>query len=118
MSDARGHPYAGRGVLPDQEAASLGFKVLPDCNHMWRTVGQCAEEITSYGVDIGEADSTSEICSLGNKGGDVFRQSAGLYPALVNLQECEMRSRHDQIEFAHENRAMITGPASRNSGNS
>ena len=100
-------PYVGRCVLTGKGEEFLGRSTLPDCNHMWRSAGPCTADISSYASDVGEAFPETGMCSLSNAGGSIIRQSGGLYPALVDFQECEMRNRADQLVFARGNHTLF-----------
>ena len=73
VSETSDQPYVGRGDLTGTAEESLGCSELPDSHHMWRTVGPCADEISSFSLD--EAFSKAELRSLANKGGGVIQQS-------------------------------------------
>ena len=70
---------------------------------MWRSVGPCIDDISSYARDMADTFSKVELCSFATKGDNIIRQRGGLYPALVSFQESEMRNRPDQLQFAKEN---------------
>ena len=104
-SETRAQIYGGCCL---RASGTLGCKVLPDCDHMWRTAGPCAEEVSSYASAMGETFSESQFCSLAHQGGDkIVRQGGCLYPALANVLECEMRYYVGQIGSPHGNEMLF-----------
>ena len=100
-------PYVGRWPLTGKESETLGYEILPGCNHMWRTTGPCAEEASSYSVNLGENSPKSQLFALALQGDEIVRAIGGLYHALVNAQGREMRKFADQIVFAQDNHILF-----------
>ena len=47
------------------------------------------------------------LCALATSGDRISHQCGGLYPALVDFQESEMRTRSDQLVFSNESRSLF-----------
>ena len=105
--DANNSSYVCRGILSPEAAPALGCMYLPDCRHMWRSLGPCRDSILSYLNGVSDIYSNDGICALAIKGGQLIRQCGGVYPALVEFQENEMRTHADQLNFPTENRDMF-----------
>lgn len=58
----------------------------------------------SYADNTPECFSKEEMCNLAPRGDSVIQSCGGLYPALVEYQESEMRLNANQMSFATENR--------------
>ena len=99
--------YLCRGILSPEAETSLGCMYLLDCRHMWRPLGPCRDRILSYLGDVPDSYSKEGICALAIAGNQLIRQCGGVYPALVEFQENEMRMHADQLNFATENRDMF-----------
>ena len=52
---------------------------------------------------MGAVYSHPELRPLSRKGDFIIQQRGGLYPALVNFQECEIRDHVGWVDFDHEN---------------
>ena len=88
-------------------STASGCAFVPDFYRGWRRVGPSTKDFSPYDVGVDETFAESQLRSLAQQGDIITRQSGGLYPALQNLQEREMRNYADQLEFAHEHNALF-----------
>ena len=106
-ADSRDGSYTGRGILCPSQALSLGTDILPDCRHVWRSQGPCRTLINTYVEDLPDTFSPDSLCALAAKGDQLIDQCGGVYPALVEFQESQMRRHTDQLAFAFEHKDLF-----------
>ena len=83
----------------------MGRNYLPDCDHIWRTAGPVTAEVASYGAVLAGTFPQSQFFALAGQGDTIIRQSGGMYPALMNVKEREMRNYAERLGIARENKA-------------
>ena len=99
--------YVGRGKLDPLPSMALGTDFLPDCRHMWRSQGPCRHLVGSYTDDLPGRYTKDDLCALAVKGDQLIQQRGGVYPALVEFQENQMRKHNGQMGFASEHKDLF-----------
>ena len=96
-----------RGAVSSHAASALGRNTLPDCSNMWSTIGPETDCAARYATSLQEESHGGEFRPLA-LGGGLIRQYGGLYPALMGVQEREVRLLAPHLEYPHGNRASFT----------
>ena len=73
---------------------------------MWRSQGPCRHLAQSYTDDLPGVYTRDDLCALAVKGDQLIQHCGGLYPALVEFQEDQMRKYESQMVFAFEHKNM------------
>ena len=96
-----------RGVVSARDVSVLGCNNLPECSHMWRTIGPETECAARYATNLHDEFPDKELRSIALEGGRLIRHYGFLYPALMGVQESEIRFLTPRLEYARENRASL-----------
>ena len=85
-------------------AEDLGGSFIPDCSHIWRTTGPGTPNSAEYDRELNPKFPPRELRDLAQHGDRSIESTGGIYPAIIAIQEQELREMQHQVDFIHAHR--------------
>ena len=96
----------GGNLLEPRASEGMGFPSMPDCSHIWRPIGPGTHLCVEYAQELGTSFSSLELRNIAHQCDQLILNAGGIYPALVAIQEDEVRKLKPQLDFVHVHREL------------